>query len=112
MREKIFVIATMIMVVIFMGAVSAAGQSGENEQLRKYYKDYISKCISKNQSKADLQDSKSANLRSCGALSKQKVIYLTNNQNTLINELVDNQVGTKPYKIEYYLNKRFHQTYH
>lgn len=112
MREKIFVIATMIMVVIFMGAVSASGQSGENEQLRKYYKDYISKCISKNQSKAGLQDSKSANLRSCGALSKQKVIYLTNNQNTLINELVDNQVGTKPYKIEYYLNKRFHQTYH
>ena len=43
MREKIFVIATMIMVVIFMGAVSASGQGGENEQLRKYYKDYIAK---------------------------------------------------------------------
>ena len=112
MREKAFVFATVIMAVILTGAVTASGQNGENEKLRKYYKDYISKCISKNRSKASLQDSKSANLRSCGALSKQKVRYLMNNQNTLVNEMVENQVGTKPYKIEYYLNKRFHQTYH
>lgn len=112
MRGKTFVIVTLIMAVILIGAISAAGQSGENEQLKKYYKDYISKCISKNQSKAGLQTSKSANLRSCGALSKQKAIYLTNNQNMLINEMIKNQVGTKPYKIEYYLNKRFHEKYH
>ena len=111
MRGKTFVIATTIMVFIFMGTLSATGQSGENEQLKKYYKNYISKCISKNQSKSSLQASKSKNLRSCGTLSKQKVIFLTNNQNMLVNEMIKNQIGTKPYKIEYYLNKRFHEAY-
>ena len=111
MRGKTFVIATTIMVFIFMGTLSATGQSGKNDQLKKYYKDYISKCISKNQSKTALQNSKSKNLRSCGILSKQKVIFLTNNQNKLVNEMVENQIGTKPYKIEHYLNKRFHETY-
>ena len=111
MRRKTFVIATTIMVFIFVGALSGTVLGGENEQLKKYYKDYISKCISKNQSKTALQTSKSKNLRSCGILSKQKVIFLTNNQNKLVNEMVENQIGSKPYKIEYYLNKRFHETY-
>ena len=75
MRGNFFVITTMIMVVILIGAIQTTGQAGENEQLRKYYKDYILKCISKNQSKAELQNSRSAKLRSCGALSKQKVVF-------------------------------------
>ena len=111
MRGKAFVIAASIMVFSYMGALSGTAQGGQNEQLKKYYKDYIAKCISKNQSKAGLQKSKSANLRSCGALSQKKVIFLTNNQNMLVNEMIKNQIGTKPYKIEHYLNKRFHQTY-
>ena len=111
MRGKTFVIATMIMVFIFLGALSGTAQRSQNEQLKKYYKDYIAKCISKNKSKAGLQASKSANLRRCGALSQKKVIFLTNNQNMLVNEMIENQVGTKPYKIDHYLNKRFHQAY-
>ena len=111
MRAKAFVIAAMITLFIFAGVIPATGQGSENEQLKAYYKNYILKCISKNQSKTNLQYSKSANLRSCGALSKQKVIFLTNNQNMLVNEMIKNQVGKKPYKIEHYLNKRFHETY-
>lgn len=111
MRAKAFVIAMMITLLIIIGALPATVQGGEKEQLRTYYKNYIVKCISKNQSKSNLQSSKSANLRSCGALSKQKAIFLTNNQNTLVNEMIKNQVGKKPYKIDHYLNKRFHETY-
>jgi len=112
MREISFVITSMIMVVILIGTIPATGQASENEQLRKYYNNYILKCISKNQSKAALQTSRSANLRSCGALSKQKVVFLTHNQNLLIDEMLKHKVGTKPYKVEHYLNKRFHETYH
>jgi hypothetical protein len=112
MRGISFVITSMIMVVILIGAIPAMGQASENEQLRKYYNNYILKCISKNQSKAALQTSRSANLRSCGALSKQKVVFLTHNQNLLIDEMLKYKVGTKPYKVEHYLNKRFHETYH
>ena len=111
MRAKAFVIAMMITLLIFIGAIPATGQESENEQLKKYYKNFILKCISKNQSKTSLQSSKSANLRSRGALSKQKVIFLTNNQNMLVNEMIKNQIGKKHYKIEHYINKRFHETY-
>lgn len=112
MRGISFVITSIIVVVILIGAIPETGQSSENEQLRKYYNDYILKCISKNQSKAALQSSRSANLRSCGALSKQKAIFLTHNQNLLIDEMINHKVGTKSYKVEHYLNKRFHETYH
>ena len=77
MKGRVFFITILVMALALMVALPNTGQAGENEQLKKYYKDYISKCILKNQSKAGLQNSKSANLRSCGALSKQKVIFLT-----------------------------------
>ena len=111
MKKRTLVIIAMAVVITLTGAMSATGQTGENEQLKKYYKAYILKSISKNQSKAGLQKSKSPNLRSCGVLSKQKFIFLTNNQNMLVDEMVRNKVGKKPYKIDYYLNKRFHEKY-
>lgn len=110
MNVKTLVSITMAVVVTLTGALAAIAQTGENAQLKKYYKTYISKCISKNQSKAGLQASRSKNLRSCGALSRQKVIFLTNNQNMLVDEMIKNKIGTKPYKIDHYLNQRFHNT--
>jgi hypothetical protein len=109
MRGKTLIITAMIMVVIFMGTTSATGQTGESEQLAKYYQAYISKCILKNQSKAVLQTSRSENLRSCGALYKQKAIFLTNNRKSLVDELIRKKIGTKPYKVDYYLNKKFNE---
>ena len=112
MKGRVFIITMVVMALALMVAIPNIGQAAENEQLKKYYKDYISKCISKNQSKAGLQASRSANLRSCGALSKQKVIFLTNNQNMLVDEMIKNNVGKKPYKIDHYLNQKFHKAYH
>lgn len=109
---KGIVISTMIMIFLVAGAIPVSGQDIETEKLKQYYKHYISKCISKNQSKSNLYSSKSAVLRSCAVVSQQKVVFLTNYQDTLIDELMVHQVGTKPYKVDYYLNKRFHQIYH
>ena len=105
-----FFITMIVMALALMVALPNTGQAGENEQLKKYYKDYISKCILKNQSKAGLQTSKSANLRSSGALCAQKVAFLTRNRDVLVDEMIENKIGTKPYKIDYYLNKRFYET--
>ena len=109
MGGKAFFITAMIMAVVLMGVISETGQSGENEQLAKYYQEHISKCISKNKSKAVLQTSKSENLRSCGKIYKQKAVFLTNNQNVLVDEMIRKEIGTKPYKVDYYLNKRFNE---
>ena len=109
MGRKAFVITAMIMAVVLMGVISATGQNGENEKLAQYYQEHISKCISKNKSKAVLQTSKSENLRSCGKIYKQKAVFLTNNQNVLVDEMIRQEIGTKPYKVDYYLNKRFNE---
>ena len=110
MRETALIISTMLMVVILVGALPATGQADEEGQLEKYYNEYISKSILKNQSKTSLQYSKSENLRSSGAVCEQKVAFLTSNRDTLVDEMIQNKIGTKPYKIDYYLNKRFHET--
>jgi hypothetical protein len=109
MKERTFITTMILLALALMAALANIGQAGENEQLQNYYKDYILKCILKNQSKASLQNSKSANLRSYGARSRQKVVFLANNQNMLVNEMIKNKIGTKPYRVEYYLNKRFHE---
>ena len=109
MKASTLIVVMLLLVLTTLGAFPAIGLSGENEQLENYYNDYISECILKNQSKAGLQTSRSENLRSCGALSEQKVIFLTHSRDKLIDEMIENEIGTKPYKIEYYLNKRFHE---
>ena len=112
MKGKTFIIAGMVVLlfVTSIGAWPGASQAVEDEELIKYYNDYILKCISKSQSKTILQTSRSENLQSCGALSKQKVIFLKENQDMLVDEMIKNRIGMKPYKIEYYLNKRFYET--
>ena len=107
MRGTGFFISIVVMALALMVALTDTGHAGENEQLIKYYKEYISKCISKNKSKATLQTSRSENLRRSGVIYEQKAVFLTNNQNVLLDEMIRKKIGTKPYKIDYYLNKRF-----
>jgi hypothetical protein len=46
-------------------------------------------------------------LREDGAIYKQKAVFLTNHQNVLVNEMIRKEIGKKPYKVDYYLNKKF-----
>ena len=74
---------------------------------KKFYISYISECICKYKSKAALQNSKSENLRRSGVIYERKAVFLTNYQNVLIDEMIRKKIGTKPYKVDYYLNERF-----
>jgi hypothetical protein len=110
MQGKTLIITTMVMVVSLIVGLPVTGQTEENVQLKNYYNAYIVKCIDKNQSKTVLLTSRSENLRNYGAICKQKTVFLTNNQNALVDEMIKKEIGTKPYKIDYYLNKRFNGT--
>ncbi|MDX1707184.1 MAG: hypothetical protein R3274_01215 [Desulfobacterales bacterium] len=107
MKGTAFFISMVVMVLALILALPNTGQSGENEQLTLFYEEYISKCICKNRSKAALQDSRSENLRRSAVIYEQKAVFLTNNQNILIDEMIRKEIGTKPYKVDYYLNKKF-----
>ena len=110
MKSITLIMATLVMVFTLIGAFPANGVCGEAEQLKEHYEEYISQSIAKNQSKANLQTSKSENLRTCGALCEKKVVFLTNNRDILVNEMIENRIGTKSYRIDLYLNKRFHES--
>ena len=109
MKGRATITITIVMVISLIAALPNTGQTGENEQLAKYYQEYISESISKNQSKAVLQTSKSENLRSSGKIYKLKAVFLTNNQDVLVDEMIRKEIGTKPYKVDYYLNKKFNE---
>jgi hypothetical protein len=108
MKGMAFFISTILMALALIVALPNTGQSGENEQLAKFYMEYISECICKNESKAALlKTSRSANLKEDGSIYKQKAVFLTNNQNVLVDEMIRREIGKEPYKVDYYLNKKF-----
>ena len=67
----------------------------------------INETISKCHSKAQLKESKSANLQSCAAEKLKKANFLSMNKEMLIKEMVNKGIDAKQYKIEYFLNKKF-----
>ena len=99
----------MVLVMAVIGAALVAAQSVSKDQLVKYYKSCITKKISNCSAKTDLKTSRAANLRRKADLAARQVTFFTTNQSMLINEMVDQKIGQKYYKVDYYLNKRFNE---
>jgi hypothetical protein len=110
-QMKLFATAlmTILVVIALSGAYSMTAQAEETEQLRKLYSGCIVEAITRCQSKSGLVSSKSENLRTSGLLARQKAVFLTDSHDVLVEEMVANDVGTRPYQIDYYLNRRFHE---
>lgn len=100
---------TIVVVIALSGAYSMRAEAGEAGQLRNIYSGCIAEAISRCHSKSALVGSKSENLRTSGQLARQKAIFLTANHDLLVEEMIENEVGTRQYQIDYYLNKRFHE---
>jgi len=69
--------------------------------------DYIQKC----QSKSNLSDSRSKNIRKEAALADLKVEYLNANKYKLIGQMLEAELSMKKYKVHYFLNTRFFNYY-
>lgn len=110
MKILAYALMTMVMVVALTGAYSMTAEAGEARQLRNLYSNYIIESISKSYSKSGLVKSKSENLKATGAIARQKAVFLTVNHDVLVDEMVEKEVGTKQYQIDYFLNKKFHES--
>lgn len=111
MKAKELIIVALAGVMILTGAVQIFAQSQLDEQLNKFYKDYISEKIAKVQAKISLKTSRSANLRLAAAKAEKQAEFLTVNKDILADEMVKQDIGQKPYKVEKYLNERFFESY-
>ena len=107
MKAKELIIIGLAGVMILTGAVQIAAESQSDEQLNKFYEDYISEKIAKSQSKTSLKTSRSENLRLAAEKAEKQVRFLTLNKDILVDEMIKQDIGQKPYKIERYLKKRF-----
>ena len=109
MQVKVLIVCLLVGIITFIGVLPSICISGDKEELAKFYGACISKEICKCQAKTYLSNSRSANLRCCAAKASKKAAFLQKNKDMLITEMINNDIGVKPYKIEYFLNKKFHE---
>ena len=111
MKAKEWIIIGLAGFMVFAGAAKISAESPSDDQLINFFENYISKKIAISQSKTNLKTSRSENLRLVGAKAEKEAAFLTFNEAILVDEMVKQDIGQKPYKIEYYLNKRFSEFY-
>ena len=111
MVTKICCLVSILLVMSVIGAALVTAQSASKDQLVRYYESCIMKKIFNCNAKTVLKTSRSVNLRQKADLATRQVTFFTSNKNMLIKEMVEQEIGQKPYKVEYYLNKRFFEMY-
>ena len=98
------------MVVLFI-AVSCLSTMkvcrASDVQKRVIYSRHIEKMILNCESKIRVCDSKSSSLCDESALYTLKESFLKTNKSELIQDMIEKDVGIKPYQMTYFLNKRF-----
>jgi hypothetical protein len=110
MKMKELIIASLIGALVIVAAHEIAAQSQTHEQLKNFYETSITQKIAKCQSKYILLNkSRSENLRQTAETSEEKSKFLMLNKSELADEMIDQGMGQKNYKIEQYLNSRFYE---
>jgi len=111
MKVKALMVIFMWSFMIIIGSTQISAHSKSNEKLQKFYETCIAKKIAKCQSKTMLKISRSENLQLTAEIAANQARFLSLNKDTLVNEMMEKNIGQKPYKIEYYLNSRFYEAY-
>ena len=109
MKAKVYCIVFLVSYMVIIGTAQVTAQSESKDQLIKFYGECIEKKISCCKAKTVLNTSRSVNLQREADLAMKKVTFFSSNKNMLINEMIEQEIGDKPYKVEYYLNKRFYE---
>jgi hypothetical protein len=109
MQAKILIVCLLVGAITFIGVFPSTCIAGDKEELVKFYESCISIEICDCQAKTALSKSRSANLRCYAAKKIEKMAFLKNNKDMLIKEMIKNDIGVKPHKIEHFLNNKFYE---
>ena len=83
-------------------------QTTETLYLKSIYSTAIDKAIVHCKAKTSYRNSKSVNLQRAAALSGMKAAFFNDFKVQLVEDMIKASVGSKPYKIHYYLNQKFY----
>jgi hypothetical protein len=107
MKRKVALLLVTVIISIVMGTNSVFCGESHQTNIAEYYNIALDEKIDQCLSKANLKESKSAVLRDCAALEMEKAAFLSANKSELIEGLLEQKIGKKMYKIDFYLNKEF-----
>ena len=109
MKAKVLVLGLVISVAAFMGPLNSTSFSGDFNEKAKFYEGCIDREILKCESKVNMfKSSRSKNLQNYATIKAQKAEFLKNEKEALVKEMIEMRLDQKHYKIERFLNSRFH----
>ena len=107
MKVKATIILSVIMFLAILWSSQATSQQAGNLDLKSYYATYIDELVSHCKNKASRHNSKFETIRQTAALYCLKADFLKSHKDTLVEEMAAQNIETKNYKMNYYLNGRF-----
>jgi len=94
---------------LFPGTPVFSSDTGDIANPKRVYETRIDSCIRSCSAKTEYWHSRSENLRHRAAIECLKKAFFIRYRDELIREMMENQVGTKPYQIHRFLNQRFYE---
>ncbi len=102
------IIFFMIAFLVLLWVSPTISQMTPGQKIGSFYGAFIDDCILKCESKVSLRHSKLIHIRQEVAKHCLKADFLKRHKGKLVEELIAKDIGTKHYKIHYYLNNRFY----
>ena len=107
MQRKVALSVIVFVFTLVVGTGVALAAESDQKDLADFYAKVLDEKINQCLSKSSLKNSKSEILRDCAFLESEKAIFLKENKDHLIKGMLEQNIGKKMYKIDFYLNKEF-----
>jgi hypothetical protein len=105
LKKLVILLGTILLMLIWVSPITAQDSKGGKHI--SLYRMIVNERILKCEIKATMYNSNSKNIRKEAALAKVQAKYLKNNKEKLVQNMIDNDIGTKPHQVNYYLIKNF-----
>jgi hypothetical protein len=110
--KKYYAAVWMIVVALaLVTPLAAAAEEKELTAMEKYYGSLVDEAIIHCEAKNKMRASWSGSVRRTAAVAYLKGAYLKEYKNDLVHDMIEEEVGEKPFKVNYYLNKRFYRLF-
>jgi len=107
MKTNSIIIVIIVTVIFALGSLPALSQDAEVQNLRAKYGESLKVYTDRCNTKSEMLNSKSDNLRKAALRSCMKASFCSIYKDELIDELMANNIELKPYKIQLFLNHKF-----
>jgi hypothetical protein len=110
--KKRYVAVWMVVVTFLLTAPMSAVAGGKKmEDLEIYYGRLVDGAIKNCEAKNKMRNSWSESVRRTAAVAYLKGTYFKAYKAELVQSMIDEKIGEKPYQVNYYLNKRFYRIF-